>query len=46
MEYLVNVGLIKLIPKGVKIDLMGKWHPINLWNVSYKILVKSLTKGI
>lgn len=46
LEELVNVGIIKLIPKDDKRDLVGDWRPVTLLNVSYKILAKALAKRI
>jgi hypothetical protein len=46
MEDMANVGLIKLIPKRVKRDLVGGWHPIIDLNFSYKILTKALARRI
>jgi hypothetical protein len=34
------------IPKGVKRELVGWWHPITILNVSYKILAKTLPRRI
>jgi hypothetical protein len=41
-EKLVNIGIIKLIPIGVKQGLVGGWWSITLLNVTYKIRVKAL----
>ena len=38
----VNKGLIALIHKGGSIDELSNYHPITLFNVSYKILAKAL----
>jgi hypothetical protein len=46
MGNLVNVSLVKIIPKGIKRYLMGMWHLITPMNVSYKILAKSLSRRI
>ena len=38
----VNVHLIKLIPNGTCKDTISGWQPVNLLNVSYKVLSKAL----
>jgi hypothetical protein len=44
MLELVNVGLIKHIPKGIERDLVGGRNPITLLKVSYKIIAKALAQ--
>jgi hypothetical protein len=36
------MGLIKLIPKNVARDSIGRWHPITLLSVAYKIMAKAM----
>jgi hypothetical protein len=46
MGQLVNIGLMKFIPKDVKRHLVGGWHPFTSLNVSNKILEKALARRI